>query len=1207
MKVLVQHGLDRCVSAPRERSFLVNSKVGLATVFGTVAFLAWPVTPVFAGTIPGSFRQIDMDDGGYMPVVIQHPSGRLYGRTDGGGVYRSDNHGDTWIFLSGDFTTDGALVVQGIAVQQSGGSSSNLLLQATGCNDLPNDTSRGIWKTTDGGANWTHRLSNVNFSGGDQERIGGDCIIFHPGVDTEAWAGSRGQGMWKSVDSGDTWTEVGGATLSNVIFTSVCINTGFPDQVFAAGDGGIWVSVNRGTSWTKLKTYDLIMRVARKSNGTVFFCGNSGGSQVIQKITASDWANTATYTYTDLHAGYISGASDNGGALTCLLVLRDGRVIAGDVNGYTRISNNDGGSFTSLPSTPVNGVPVPKWAKATTVWHANSLVQDVAQTNTWYGGAGYGPIRTDDGGQTWRYICTGIGQVVTYKVCFHPTNPNRIYIPCADHGAAVITDGGVSGNVAAMATQFFPWPNEICMFSHRALSATINGTNRVIFPGGGQINNASAQLYETLDDGASWFKPAAANLPTATGSQIVDAMDSKDNPDDFLVVCGGVTGAGGGGIYRTTNGGASFTQSSGLPSGQDLGGAFWFNASLDRDATNLAVRYFYLRQYPPTTGGGFFRSTDRGVSWTQTWAPNGSWYGTIVADHVRSSNLWFSCSTGSKGLASSTDGGMTWNYDTSFSAVGVADALDGRICLFGQRTTDTWSKIYYSTNNGVSWDEITRAGYRFPNVRNLTIDPYQPGRIWIATDQRSVGIFTPDAAGAPVISSATAATGTVGVAFSYQIAASGSPTNYNATGLPNGLNVNRSNGLISGTPATNGTSSVTISAINSSGTGQATLTLTINAAPSAPVITSPLSAGGTVNQAFSYQIIATGNPTNYSVTGTLPTGLSFAGNTISGTPTAVGTNSVTIGAMNAAGTGTATLVISISASAPGPSGLVGWWKLDESSGTTAADSSGNGNNGTLSGGTWQASGGHIAGALHLNAFDVVNCGAAASLNTPSVTVAFWMNPDSLGNVIPVDKLPTTGSLGYAVKLRDTGTIWFRVGAEGGPALDVYGGSNIYTNGVWTHVACSFDAATGNMRMYINGVVESHQPTFAVTLNASNTTFRMGSTVEQYAGLLDDVRVYDHALTSNEVVTVMAGGGSTSNVPPPVITLGPISSQPGMIEFSWQSAVGAEYSVFRSTNLLAGWPAQPLTNNISGDGTMKFFMEPVGTLPEAFYRLKAAGN
>jgi hypothetical protein len=375
-----------------------------------------------------------------------------------------------------------------------------------------------------------------------------------------------------------------------------------------------------------------------------------------------------------------------------------------------------------------------------------------------------------------------------------------------------------------------------------------------------------------------------------------------------------------------------------------------------------------------------------------------------------------------------------------------------------------------------------------------------------------------------------------------------------------------------------------------------------------PVITSALSCTGIVGQAFSYQITASGSPTSYGSAG-LPPGLSIntTNGVITGTPTTNGITSATISAMNSSGTNSATLTVTINSAPIGPTGLVGWWKLDENSGTTAADSSGNGNNGTLSGGTWQTAGGKIAGALHLNAFDVVNCGAAASLNTPSVTVAFWMKPDSLGNVIPVDKLPTTGSVGYAVKLRDTGTIWFRVGAEGGPALDVYGGSNIYTNGAWTHVACTFDSSSGAMRMYINGVVESHQPTFAVTLNASNTTFRMGSTVEQYAGLLDDVRVYDHALTSNEVVTVMAGGGSTSNVPPPVITLGPISSQPGMITFSWQSVTGASYAVYRTTNLLLGWTAQALTNNISGDGTMKFFMEPVGTLPEAFYRLKAAGN
>src|SRR5438094_4655517 len=92
----------------------------------------------------------------------------------------------------------------------------------------------------------------------------------------------------------------------------------------------------------------------------------------------------------------------------------------------------------------------------------------------------------------------------------------------------------------------------------------------------------------------------------------------------------------------------------------------------------------------------------------------------------------------------------------------------------------------------------------------------------------------------PVITSATTASGTVGVAFSYQITATNSPTSYNATGLPSGLTVNTNTGLISGTPAagTDAASpySVTISATNITGTGSATLTLTIKPVP--PVITS---------------------------------------------------------------------------------------------------------------------------------------------------------------------------------------------------------------------------------------------------------------------------------------------------------------------------------------------------------------------------------
>src|SRR5437764_14081810 len=82
------------------------------------------------------------------------------------------------------------------------------------------------------------------------------------------------------------------------------------------------------------------------------------------------------------------------------------------------------------------------------------------------------------------------------------------------------------------------------------------------------------------------------------------------------------------------------------------------------------------------------------------------------------------------------------------------------------------------------------------------------------------------AAPKPVITSPLTATGQVGVAFSYQITATNNPTSFNATGLPAGLSVNTSTGLISGTPTTAGTYSVTISATNAGGSGSTTLSIT---------------------------------------------------------------------------------------------------------------------------------------------------------------------------------------------------------------------------------------------------------------------------------------------------------------------------------------------------------------------------------------------
>ena len=154
--------------------------------------------------------------------------------------------------------------------------------------------------------------------------------------------------------------------------------------------------------------------------------------------------------------------------------------------------------------------------------------------------------------------------------------------------------------------------------------------------------------------------------------------------------------------------------------------------------------------------------------------------------------------------------------------------------------------------------------------------------------------------------------GTVGSATSLQISAtdsaSGQTLTYTASGLPAGLSINASTGLISGTPTTANTYTVTVTATDTTGaSGNTTFTWTVASSTSNTVtVTNPGSQSGTVGTATSLQISATDSASGQTLTYTasgLPAGLSINASTglISGTPTTASTYTVTVTATDTTG------------------------------------------------------------------------------------------------------------------------------------------------------------------------------------------------------------------------------------------------------------------------------------------------------------------
>jgi PKD repeat protein len=224
--------------------------------------------------------------------------------------------------------------------------------------------------------------------------------------------------------------------------------------------------------------------------------------------------------------------------------------------------------------------------------------------------------------------------------------------------------------------------------------------------------------------------------------------------------------------------------------------------------------------------------------------------------------------------------------------------------------------------------------------------------------------------------------------------------------------------------------------------------------------------------------------------------------------------------------------ITITVRADLATGLTAYWTFDDGSGTTALDSSGNGNTGILHGATWTTAG-KVNGALHFNGINSwveVPDSDRVDLQK-NFTVACWVYPDvHVGNYnMLVSKhqpnINDDHSWYWGIK-NDVSTFVNWAGPE------IHGTQDIPLNS-WTHVAITYIDATTSFCFYNNGQLDTQLDADLSLRNIDKMLF-IGSengTTNFYNGLMDDVRIYNRALTSDEIHELYQSPEVHQNEPP----------------------------------------------------------------------------
>ncbi|NOT38730.1 MAG: HYR domain-containing protein [Saprospiraceae bacterium] len=548
-------------------------------------------------------------------------------------------------------------------------------------------------------ANWTSL--GPNFSpGGGYAGVGRiNSIAFHPSNVNIFYVGAAGGGLWKTTDGGVNYT-TSTDLLGSLGVSGIAVLPSNPDVIFiATGDGdgfdnysiGVLKSTNGGTSFS-----------------TTGLNWNITNFRVIRKIILDP---------------------DNENSMMIASSFGIWRTTDGGAN-WTSVQS---GNFYDIEANPDGS------------------------TNIFYACTRNMLFRSTDNGATWSNVQTILG-TNRIALAIAPSDDTHVYALCSDSinsGFKAFyrsTNSGSSYTLRSSSPNLLGWEtngSDVGGQGWYDLVATVDPTNKdIIFVGG-------VNTWKSVDGGANW---------TINTHWFAGAGPPAVHADKHAFEWRGTTLFGGndGGVYKTSNGGTTWTEISGnltisqmyrlgvsasdgkvICGLQDNGtklrssGGTWTD-EIGGDGMECSIHPTSSNiMYGEYQNGGLHGSTDGGINWRHIrdsipGDPNGSWITPHSLDPVSSSTIY----AGYTKVWKSINNGTSWTdisgaiFGGNLTILNVAPS-NNQIIYAGRSNV-----LYRTTNAGTTWDSLSSPG---SNTNMIAIHPTDPNTLWAVRQNYSAG------------------------------------------------------------------------------------------------------------------------------------------------------------------------------------------------------------------------------------------------------------------------------------------------------------------------------------------------------------------------------------------------------------------------------------------------------------------------------------